>query len=207
MGGDGEGAEAVKLNWSAGALVVEVPWPVVTVMSTVPVPAGVAAVICDSVLTMNAAAGVVPNVTAVAPVKSVPVTVTVVPPWTGPEEGFTALTVGGAGGVELNVNWSAGALIIEVPPAVVTVTSTAAGDSGGEVAEICVADTGKKVAETVPNLTVVAPARLVPVMVTEVPPPVEPLLGLTPVTVGAGGGAPSDALSSTPIEDEVLAGD
>ena len=37
----------------------------------------------------------------------------------------------------------------------------------------------------VPNLTAVALARLVPVIVTVVPPPVGPAAGLTPVTVGA----------------------
>jgi len=206
VGEDG-GGEAVKVNWSAGASTGEVPSPVVTVTSTVPVPAGVAAVICELVFTMKAAAASVPNVTAVAPARLVPVTVTVAPPWMGPEEGFKPVTVGGGGGVEEKVNWSAGALIAEVPPAVVTVMSTAPTDSGGEMPAIWVADTGKKVAETVPNLTVVAPERSVPVMVTEVPPPVGPVLGLTPVTDGAGGGAPSDALRSTPIEDDVFAGD
>ena len=39
------------------------------------------------------------------------------------------------------------------------------------------------------------------------PPAVVPELGLTPVTVGGGGGAPLDALSSTPIDEEVPAGD
>lgn len=37
-----------------------------------------------------------------------------------------------------------------------------------------------------PNVTAVAPVRLVPVMVTLVPPSVEPLTGLIDVTVGAG---------------------
>ncbi len=60
---------------------------------------------------------------------------------------------------------------------------------------------------TVPNFTAVTAVKLVPVTVTEVPPPVEPELGLTLVTVGAGGGAPLDALSSTPIDEEVPAGD
>jgi len=61
----------------------------------------------------------------------------------GPEEGLTPVTAGGGGGVEENVNWSAGALTAEVPPAVVTVTSTVPTDSGGEMPEIWVADTGK----------------------------------------------------------------
>jgi hypothetical protein len=41
------------------------------------------------------------------------------------------------------------------------------------------------VAVVVPKSTAVAPVRLVPVMVTEEPPAVEPEAGLTPVTVGA----------------------
>jgi hypothetical protein len=41
------------------------------------------------------------------------------------------------------------------------------------------------VAAFVPNLTAVAPVKLVPVIVTCVPPAVEPLVGLMPVTVGA----------------------
>jgi hypothetical protein len=43
------------------------------------------------------------------------------------------------------------------------------------------------VAGTEPNLTPVAPVKVVPVTVTEVPPAVEPVLGLTEETVGAGG--------------------
>ena len=39
----------------------------------------------------------------------------------------------------------------------------------------------------VPNLTPVAPVKLVPVMVTVVPPAVVPEVGLIPVTVGVGG--------------------
>jgi hypothetical protein len=35
-----------------------------------------------------------------------------------------------------------------------------------------------------PNVTVSPDAKLVPAIVTDVPPPVEPVLGLTPVTVG-----------------------
>ncbi len=44
--------------------------------------------------TLNEAAGVGPNVTLVAPVKLVPVTVTVVPPVVGPLDGLIAVTVG-----------------------------------------------------------------------------------------------------------------
>src|SRR5262249_7944751 len=56
----------------------------------------------------------------------------------------------------------------------------------GAVAEICVADsTVNDVAALGPKTTAVAPFRLVPVMVTTVPPFIGPLLGLTPFTAGA----------------------
>ena len=44
------------------------------------------------------------------------------------------------------------------------------------------------VAATVPNITVAAEVKLVPVMVTDVPPEVVPEVGDTEVTVGGGGG-------------------
>jgi hypothetical protein len=71
---------------------------------------------------------------------------------------------------------------------VVTVTSTVPEDPAGDTAVTVVEDvTLNDVAATEPNLTAVAPVKLVPVTVSEVPPAVEPVLGLTLVTVGAGG--------------------
>ena len=73
----------------------------------------------------------------------------------------------------------------EVPPAVVTVTSTGPEAPAGAVAVTSVADTAVTlVAATVPNVTPVAPVRLVPVMVTWVPPVVGPVVGLIEVTAG-----------------------
>ncbi len=46
--------------------------------------------------------------------------------------------------------------------------------------------TVKEAAALLPNLTAVAPEKLVPVMVTLVPPDGGPVFGLTLVTVGAG---------------------
>ena len=64
--------------------------------------------------------------------------------------------------------------------------------------------TAKLAALAEPNLTAVAPLKLLPVMLTEVPPPVGPLAGLTPVTVGTGGGGGG---ASPPDElEEVTAG-
>src|ERR1700688_2885101 len=82
------------------------------------------------------------------------------------------------------VNWSAG-LVAEVPEEVVTFTSTVAAASAAEVAVMEVAEfTLKVVAATEPKRTALVPVKLVPVMATEVPPAVEPELGLIPVTVG-----------------------
>ena len=123
-----------------------------------------------------------PKLTAVAPLKLVPVMVTTVPPAVGPLLGLTPVTLGGV----TKVNWSAGRVEPRGP---------AAGDGDGdvdgaapctgEVAVIWVArDHGEGGGRLPPKLTAVAPVKLVPVMVTTVPPAVGPLLGLTPVTLG-----------------------
>ena len=83
------------MNWSLGALIAEVPLGVVTVTFTVPVPAGEVTVRLVAVTPVIPVPGFVPKSTAVAPVKSVPVTVTEVPPAAGPFEGLTPVTVGG----------------------------------------------------------------------------------------------------------------
>ena len=81
------------MNWSAGE-VAEVPPTVVTVTSTVPVPAGAVAKIEVAELTVKLVAAVAPKFTAVAFVKFVPVMVTLVPPVVGPVVGVIELTVG-----------------------------------------------------------------------------------------------------------------
>ena len=82
------------MNWSA-ADVADVPPAVVTVTSTVPLPAGDVAVIDVAELTVKLVALTAPNFTAVAPVRVVPVMVTNVPPAVGPDVGETDVTVGG----------------------------------------------------------------------------------------------------------------
>ena len=67
-----------------------------TVTSTVALPAGAVAVMEVAELTVNPVAAVVPKLTPVAPVKLVPVMVTVVPPVAGPVAGLTDVTVGAA---------------------------------------------------------------------------------------------------------------
>ena len=68
----------------------------------------------------------------------------------------------------------------------VTVTVTAPALPAGVVAVIVVLFTTTTfVADVLPNVTVAPVPKFVPVIVTAVPPEVEPLFGLTPLTVGA----------------------
>jgi hypothetical protein len=70
-------------------------------------------------------------------------------------------------------------------PLTVTVTVTAPALPAGVVAVIWVAlTTTTLVAAAAPNVTVAPVAKFVPVIVTAVPPAVEPLFGDTLVTVG-----------------------
>ena len=89
-------AQGTYVNWSAG-LVADVPPNVVTVTSTIPAePAGDVAMIDVGLLTVKLVAAAVPNITAEAPLRFVPVIVTDVPPVAGPAVGAIPLTVGGA---------------------------------------------------------------------------------------------------------------
>ena len=159
-----------------------VPPAVVTVTSPVPaVPAGVVAVIEVLDPTAKLVAATPPNFTPVAPLKALPVMVTVWPPATGPELGETLLTVG-AGARYVNRSFTDVAL---VPAAVVTVTSTLPGVPAGEVAVMEPSPfTVNESAGDVPKLTLVAPVKPAPLMVTVVAPLVPPLFGEMPVTCG-----------------------
>ena len=174
---------AAYVNRSA-ALAELVPPGVVTLMSTVPLPAGEVALIDVALLTVKVAAAVLPNFTAVAPVKFLPAIVTEVPPVSGPEIGLTEEMEG----TGINVNLSANHAEL-VPPGVVTLMSTVPLPVR-EVTVIDVALLTVKVAAVVPpNFTAVAPVKAVPVTVTDVAPPAGPEVGLTEVTVGPDGGA------------------
>jgi hypothetical protein len=76
-----------------------------------------------------------------------------------------------------------------VPAAVVTFTSTVPVPAGDVAVMVESLPTEYVAAAVAPNFTADAPVKFVPVIVTEVPPPLGPDDGLTPVTVGAGGGA------------------
>jgi hypothetical protein len=81
------------VNWSA-AVTAEVPAPVVTVTSTVPVPAGLMAAISVLETNLTEGAWVAPKSTVAPAVKSLPVIVTGVPPAAGPVAGEMPVTVG-----------------------------------------------------------------------------------------------------------------
>ena len=74
----------------------------------------------------------------------------------------------------------------EMPPGVVTVTSVVptAPDGDVTVMEVPAPLTTTPVPGLAPKSTAVAPARFVPVTVTELPPVVVPVRGANPVTVG-----------------------
>ena len=73
------------------------------------------------------------------------------------------------------------------PPGLVTFTAAAPAVPAGVVAVIDVLlTTTTLVAAAMPKVTVSPEAKFVPVIVTAVPPAVDPLLGETLVTVGAG---------------------
>ena len=76
--------------------------------------------------------------------------------------------------------------MLDVPPGAVTLISTIPAEPAGTVAVIWVAlFTVKLVAATVPKVTADALVKPVPVIVTEVPPPVAPLEGEMLVIVDA----------------------
>ena len=62
--------------------------------------------------------------------------------------------------------------------------TTPAGCAGATAVIFVFETTVKLAAATLPKVTPVAPVKLVPVMVTEVPPAVLPEVGLSAVTVG-----------------------
>ena len=165
---------------------VDVPLLVAIAMSMTPAAwAGTVAAICVAEFTVKLVAFVPPKVTLVAPVKLLPVMVTDVPPAVDPAEGLTPVI---AGPGTLKVNWSADD-VLEVPLEFETVISTSPEECIGDVAVIWVAEfTVKLDALVPPKETELAPVKLLPVMMTEVPPVVGPDVRLMPETVGADAG-------------------
>jgi hypothetical protein len=155
-------------------VLVAEPTGVVTLIGPVVAVAGTVAVICVAEFTVNVVAAKLLNVTAVVPVKLVPVIVTDVP--TGPDVGVNDVIVGQAATVKLV------RLDPVPPPGVVTLIGPVVAVVG-TVAVIWVAEfTVNVVAVTLLNVTAVAPVRFVPVIVTDVP--TDPHVGVNDVIVG-----------------------
>lgn len=135
-------------------------------------------------LQLTDVAAALPNLNTVAPApgaKPLPVTVTAVPPAFGPELGLRLVIVGLS-----YLKWSC-LVIALVPLGVLTVMSVVAEVPAGETAVIELAEfTVKLLAGIAPKLTAPAPVKLVPVIVTLVPPAAGPLVGLTLSTEGGG---------------------
>jgi len=128
--------------------------------------------------TVTPVAAALPNVTVAPGAKLLPEIVTDVPPVVGPLDGVTLVTVG--------CPYTKPPTKLPLWPPLVTVTVTGPPLPAGVIAVMVVLlTTVTLVAEALPNVTVAPEAKLVPVIVTEVPPAVEPLFGLTPLTVGA----------------------
>jgi hypothetical protein len=163
----------VMLTMKLVVLVTD-PAGVVTLIGPVVAPAGTVAVILVALTTLNVAA--VPlKVTPVASVKFVPVMVTVVP--TGPKVGVNEVIVGAPAAVVTLKPWE----LQSLPPGVVTQIFPVVAPLG-TVAVIFVEDFTVNVAETPWNVTLVAPVKFVPVIVTVVP--TGPEVGEKEVIVG-----------------------
>jgi hypothetical protein len=145
--------------------------PVTTTSFTPAVEAGAVAVIFDVLVIVNDVTGTPPIVTDVVPRKPEPLIVTVLPPATGPAVGEIVVIAGGAKYVKPLAT-------VSVPPGVVTDTLFAPAVADGVIAVIVVSlTTTTPVADAVPNFTDVAPVKLVPLIVTAVPPAVGPWFG------------------------------
>jgi hypothetical protein len=159
------------------AALVAVPAGVVTLILPVVAPDGTfVSIRVPWALTVNDAAATPLNRTAVAPANPLPLMRTEVP--TGPLLGENEEIVG-AVAVVVTVKFVA---LIAVPLAVFTVIGPVVAPVG-TLATICVAAFDVIVAITPLNFTQVAPVRLVPLIVTEVP--TDPLDGENEEIVGA----------------------
>jgi hypothetical protein len=173
----GAGTETLTVKLVAE---VAVPFGVVTVIFPVVAEAPTTAVICVALSTVKLAAAEPLNLTALAPVKFVPVIVTDVP--ASPLAGLKPEIVGAFRIVKFVVDAAvppgAPTRILPVPVLLAT------------VAVICVAlSTEKLAAAMLLNASDVTPVKFVPVIVTTSP--ATPDVGVKPEIVGvAGGGLP-----------------
>ncbi len=121
-----------------------------------------------------------PTVTLVGLVRFVPIIVMGVPPAVDPNNGDKEVIVG-MGAIYVNAFGT-----VAVPAGVVTATLLEPKVPAGVTAVIFIDETTTMfVAFTPPTVTLVAPVRLVPMIVIAVPPAVGPDIGVIDVTVGS----------------------
>lgn len=152
-----------------------VPLAVVTLILPAVAPLGTVADIELSELTVKVVAAVVLNFTAVAPVKFVPVIVTIVP--TGPSTGAKLVIVGAPAVVTVKLL----ALVAELV-GVMTLIGPLVAPLGTTVVMVVAETTVNDVAFVPLNCTAVAPVKFIPEIVTLAP--IGPLLGKKPVIIG-----------------------
>jgi hypothetical protein len=150
-----------------------------TVTAVVPTAsAGEVAVTVLSEITVKAVAAVVPKNTSRVLIKPAPVMVTIVSPPIGPEAGLIEPITGDGTKLKLSE--------LFVPPGEVILIGTMPTTWAGVTTSTSVSlVTVKLVAGAVPNFTPVVPLRLVPVMVTLLPPDATPAEEKTAVGAGA----------------------
>ena len=185
---------------NAFALVTEPPAPVTTT-STAPASLAGMFTVTEVAPTLVIVVPAVPsNVTADVPVKLVPVIVTVVPPAVGPEANPVADNTDVIVGVSTYVKPCDPVMC---PPEPVTTTSTAPASLAGMSTVTEVALTLVIVEPSSPsNVTADVPVKLVPVIVTVVPPAVEPdanpVVDSTEVIVGVPTYVKAESEDATP---------
>ena len=155
------------------------PKELVSVIGPLAAPLGTLALNCVSEMAHIVVAGVPLKLTAVVPVKFVPVSVTVQP--VDPLVGEKLLIVGAppdstVNGVPLKLQ--------PVPQGAVTLSEPVEAPPGA-VAVICVSESTLKLAAARLNATLVAPVKRTPVIVTVVPS--GPLFGVKELIMGAPG--------------------
>ncbi len=172
---------------------VAVPPAVVTLIGPVVAPADTVARIEVAEVTVKLALTEL-KVTEVAPLKFVPLMITLVP--TGPLVGAKLVIVGGSTTVNA-------LLLVAVPPAVVTLIGPVVTPAG-TIARIEVAEVTVKLALTELKVTEVAPLKFVPPMITLVP--TGPLVGAKLVIVGGSATANVPLLVAVPPGVVTLSG-
>jgi hypothetical protein len=171
----GEKSEIVGLVTAKLDALVAVPPDVVTLIGPVVAPGGTLVAIDVSLVTVNDEAFPL-NFTPVVPVKAVPVMATLVP--TGPDVGVNEEIAGGEDAVTMKLD-----ALVAVPPGVATLIGPVVAP-GGTLVAIDVSLVTVNAAGMPLNVTELAPARSVPVIVTGSPRP--PLDGSNPQSPGRG---------------------